>query len=228
MAERPIIFSAPMVQALLAGRKTQTRRIISGVPMFSAEYDKEWRPNVLPPSGSLPHEWSWWEGPAHGPSLYHKARLPYAPGDRLYVREAFRFDAEWDGCKPSVFDRADAILYDADAAQMKGLWGDPFKPGRLRPSIHMPRWASRITLAVTEVRVQRLNDISEADAKAEGAGYEMNDLGFSPISGQPHGCRSFRAGFARLWNSIHGPAAWDANRWVVAISFTVAKGNIDG
>ncbi|MEH7827630.1 hypothetical protein [Gemmobacter denitrificans] len=91
-----------------------------------------------------------------------------------------------------------------------------------RPSIHMPRWASRITLTVTDVRVQRLQQISEADAVAEGVSpiSEPNDLKWEHYS--PHG-----VAFAALWNSLHGHGAWEANPWVVVPTFTVAHGNID-
>ena len=92
-------------------------------------------------------------------------------------------------------------------------------PPRWRPSIHMPRSASRLTLTVTEVRVQRLQDISEEDARAEGIEGE-----FLPW---PQGYWTYRPYFAELWNSLHGPDAWDANPWVVALSFTVQHGNID-
>ncbi|MDQ5977252.1 MAG: hypothetical protein QG602_224 [Verrucomicrobiota bacterium] len=220
MTDRPIIFSAPMVRALLDGRKTQTRRVLGNSGpgrgrsnIFSAQIG--WSDSyVLDP----------------GNANWRERDTPYAPGDRLWVREAWRFDAEWDDCPPREFDGADAIHYEADGETRLHLWGNPFTPGRLRPPIHMPRWASRLTLIVTDVRVQRVQEISEADAKAEGA-----DDGFRQIVA-PGNCPEPRCDgvhygplwhFRDIWNSIHGPDAWDANPWVAAISFTVHRCNID-
>ena len=179
MTDHPIIFSAPMIRALLDGRKTQTRRILKAVS----------RKRTLTSRLADPH---------------------YATGDRLWVREAFQVCEDAD-----TGDRWD--VYRATTPDAVPLWRSP---------IHMPRWASRLTLTVTEVRVQRVQEISEADAVAEGADYAANNMGFSPISGQPHGVRTFKAGFAHLWNSIHGPDAWDANPWVAAYTVTVHLWNI--
>ena len=224
MTDKPVIFSAPMVQALLAGRKTQTRRIgrvRNGVTVANLEWDG--------PVGTV----------RTGRVTADHIAVPYAPGDRLYVREAIRFDAEWNDCKPTDFDRADAIHYEADGHQETRAWGDPFTPGRIRPSIHMPRWASRLTLTVTEVRVQRLQEISEADAVAEGvaevsAAWQDADEPATYPSFQAYGqdaCFSgagaARLSFMTLWSSLHGPDAWATNPWVVAVSFAVQNGNID-
>ena len=191
MTDRPIIFSEPMVKALIAGRKTQTRRLCEPT-----------------------------------------TRIGYALGDRLYVREAFQGHSAYEahGYKPSDWGNK-PIWYCADGEP------DPLYSAsiRKRPSIHMPRWASRLTLTVTDVRVQRLNDISEADAWAEGCRPgEMNDLGnpFPADEPDPSGIgeRGWDCAgdwFADLCNTIHGPSAWDANPWVVAISFDVRRGNID-
>ena len=218
MADRPILFSAPMVQALIAGRKTQTRRVLKH-PM--AGNDVRFLQPVL-----VDGKWCLaGETDKHLPFVWNEPPyLHYAPGDRLWVREAWSpndvapteavYRADHGDC--ACFSIWDAAKNDVGMAV-----------SRWRPSIHMPRWASRLTLTVTDVRVQRLQDISEADAMAEDADYAANNMGFSPISGQPHGVRTFKAGFAHLWNSLHGPDAWDANPWVVAISFTVRKGNID-
>jgi hypothetical protein len=97
----------------------------------------------------------------------------------------------------------------------------------------MPRWASRLTLTVTDVRVQRLHDISEADAEAEGIERLKSGRGFYDPTASKAAVRfgewtsTARQGFSRLWESIHGPSAWDANPWVVALTFTVEKRNID-
>lgn len=138
------------------------------------------------------------------------------PGDRLYVREAFvrGHDIDDDGniLAPRVWYRAtDGHLnwYDPDTETTRDT--PPWKP-----SIHMPRWASRLTLAVTDVRVQRLQDISRSDAMQEGCPFANMQDGPNP-----------KDWFTDLWNSLHGPDAWDANPWVVAVSFDVHHGNVD-
>ena len=198
MTDRPIIFSALMVRALLDGRKTQTRRVLGKtrgrVNIFNAEI--AWADSYVMDPGNA--EW--------------RARYtPYAPGDRLYVREAIDKASDRDG----VFYRAD---YEAQHGDATGLgW---------RPSIHMPRWASRLTLTVTEVRVQRLQEISAGDSIAEGVECETcTAMGQSACHGR--GCFASIDAYRTLWNSLHGPDAWATNPWVVAVSFTVQRGNID-
>lgn len=225
MADRPIIFSAPMVLALLAGRLSQTRRVLKDQPS----------PNE-PIGGASPYgqDWVWQHGMDGSIFRQMLPAPPYAPRDRLWVREAWRVDAEWDDCPPREFDGADAIHYEADGAQDTSLWGDPFRPGRLRSPIHMPRWASRLTLLVTDVRVQRLQEISEADARAEGS-FLGRCKCMPPLKSGDWFNRSFRQTacftcgeeFRHLWNSIHGSDAWDANPWVAALTFTVHRCNID-
>jgi len=232
---KPIIFSGPMVRAILAGTKTQTRRIVKDVPMFSADYDRQWNPHVCLPSGACPEHWTWWEGPAHGPSIYHTAKLPYAPGDLLWVREAWGW-LQIASMPPSP-DYPQFLKYRGTEPDAFAEWRSP---------IHMPRWASRITLEVTAVRVQRLQDISEDDAKAEGAterpeccGYGSLDPGWcmdwsrvgtkSRYSGNILQERDIamsmpRWAFASFWNSIHGTEAWNANPWVAAYSFRRVMG----
>lgn len=208
-----------MIRALMDGRKTQTRRIIKMNGRL---------PEYGGPSGCQDDPSLWgWEDAEHGDwiTLRREAgqrmgwldwRGAYAPGDRLWVREALDKVSE----PGAVFYRAD---YEAEfGVNSKGLgW---------RPSIHMPRWASRLTLTVTDVRVQRLQDISDADAVAEGCVWYDRLEGFTPCP-WPNDGRFFGsaavASFASLWNSIHGLEAWDANPWVVALTFTVCKGNID-
>lgn len=204
MADRPIIFSAPMVQALLAGRKTQTRRIINPQPTDEAVAD-----------GSFV---------ANANRLIRPAPIRYAVGDRLYVREAWHTNSSEDGKPPSEIDEGEFIWYVAD-----GEGGMPIS--RMRPSIHMPRWASRLTLLVTEVRVQRLQDISEEDARAEGCFVgKASGRVFENEAGMHFGgpqWTSARDWYADLWDTIHGADAWSANPWVVAVSFTAHLGNID-
>ena len=182
--DRPIIFSSPMVRALLDGRKTQTRRALNP------------QPETLP-------------------NGFAGSRLPYAFGDRLWVREAIDKVSE----PGDVFYRADYEAAHGNSGQGLG-W---------KSSIHMPRWASRITLTVTEVRVQRLQEISEADAVAEGIFHRPSD--FYPqgvwTHGGDEGWHTPEAAYRHLWNSLHGPDAWDENPWVVAITFTTERRNID-
>jgi hypothetical protein len=195
--DKPIIFSAPMVQALLAGRKTQTRRLLKKPAAIDAL--AVFGPKFLTLPGNVD-------------------LVGYAPGARLYVREAF-----WS-CPTALTESGwDVHAYRADD-------DGPARGRKLRPSIHMPRWASRLTLTVTEVRVQRLQEISEADAVAEGV-ERLNGAGpnrFSVWLGDGwFNDPSAQECYARLWRNIHGPDAWDANPWVAAISFTVQHGNID-
>ncbi|QCP84312.1 hypothetical protein EYE35_01050 [Cereibacter sphaeroides] len=208
MADRPIIFSAPMVRAMLDGRKSQTRRII-GQP----EAMQEWYQR--PDSGR-------WLLTENVGAPWIISALPWLPGDRLWVREGFVRYHDLDDNDMRVGPlktayRADGNFrwLDADTDTFRDC--PPWKP-----SIHMPRWASRLTLIVTEVRVQRLQEISEADAAAEGVTPidEPNELRWEHYA--PHG-----VAFRDLWNSLHGPEAWDANPWVAAITFTVHKANID-
>ena len=173
MKERPILFSGPMVRALLAGTKTQTRRVVKKLPIT---LNRE--TNSLEVDG---------ENIANG-RFAKLVACPYGqPGDRLWVRETFghfeRNDNFTPGCE--VFYRADGECLE-------------IKPWR--PSIHMPRWASRITLEITSVRVERLQDISEADAIAEG------------VYTDP--ARSAYDAYAQLWDEINGPGSWAANPWV--------------
>jgi hypothetical protein len=234
MTDRPIIFSAPMVRALLEGRKTQTRRMLKLDPK-PVEYDGMW----MWKEGI---RWGAVTNPTYPP-------LRYAPGDRLYVREAHslhnahgqgRDDGKrwgpWGGLPTTTSPDGAQIAYYREGFDRSGH-------GKWRPSIHMPRWASRITLTVTEVRVQRLKDIIEADAKAEGAsmrlecsGFRNQDPGWSmdwtraEMGKLPYSDISLpdpQMAFANLWNSLHGPDAWGANPWVVAYTFTVQRGNID-
>ncbi len=226
MTDRPIIFSAPMVRALLDGRKTQTRRVLGNSGpgrgrsnIFSAQIG--WSDSyVLDP----------------GNANWRERDTPYAPGDRLWVREAWARvpmtayrASEGVDQRQSPFDY-EAAIYRAGFDRSQGgiHWRSP---------IHMPRWASRLTLLVTDVRVQRLQEISEADARAEGIEPLKSGRGYyDPTVSHDQSRSIVRFGqyyslathaFSALWDSIHGPDAWDANPWVAAISFTVHRCNID-
>ncbi len=195
--------SAFPVSGLQAGRKTQTRRILKDQAAWAGKdaIVKRW-----------PHQ---------------KAGLPYAVGDRLYVREAWRATDTFDSYKPRDIPRHNQIFYEAT------LWPDEIpKRGKLRGPRAMCRWMSRLTLTVTEVRVERLNDISEADAVAEGlvpaSGAPLSDgrPGFYTADTDGPGLLPVSA-YALLWDTLHGPGAWAQNPFVAAITFTVERCNID-
>ncbi|MCW5705460.1 MAG: hypothetical protein KIT82_23115, partial [Bradyrhizobium sp.] len=157
----------------------------------------------------------------------------FAKGDRLFVREHWRTESRaYDDLAPSEMDADYPVIYEADAD-----WSDNKTVGRFRQGIHMPRWASRLTLTVTDVRVQRLQEISEADCVAEGP----PNVDYITISGpanglsglmvkepaQPHISMTPRTWYRELWNAINGAGSWDANPWIVALTFSVERRNID-
>lgn len=238
MTDRPIIFSGPMVRALLDGRKTQTRRVLKPWPGMQAGWLK---PEVLHAAptyylatveGHLgvqmqhPQAGKHYKGIDIDPmSPLTWVRLPYAPGDRLYVRENFigPYAYEVNGYPPRDWGNK-PIWFPADGPVPEKHAGQFWHCAR--PCIQMPRWASRLTLTVTDVRVERLQDISEADAVAEGC--ECDSDGWRDYQmPETQCCGTAIESFRSLWNSLHGPDAWDANPWVVALTFTVRHGNID-
>jgi hypothetical protein len=189
MTERPILFSAEMVRAILEGRKTQTRRAIKPVPTFNGG-------GACHDADALQQDYvePYW--------VFPKICKYGAPGDLLWVRETW-FDPQMDGGR---------VLYAADQPEVHPIH-------RRRPSIHMPRWASRITLRITDVRVERLQDISEDDAIAEG----VKPCTSTGWNGENLVVMTAREAFADLWNDINGPGAWDANPWVWVIAFERVK-----
>lgn len=224
MSDRPIIFSAPMVRALLDGRKTQTRRVLKPFEPKPGDGAKP-----LPKGLIVPHAFD----PKAGRFVvekesYHPPR--YAPGDRLWVREAW-----WTHCSLDTTAPRDLLTVAADheCGSPPPIWfgGDetPRAWGKARPSIHMPRWASRLTLHVEAVRVERLQDISDTDARAEGVALDDSACDHARASCSEIGCfgPGYRGPFAELWWQLHGPCAWDANPWVAAITFRVEHANID-
>lgn len=186
MKERPISFSAPMVRALLAGTKTQTRRALAPDLFISS-------------SGAVVRMKS--AGPAT--TGIEQAHCPYwrEPGDRLWVREAWRTVAEANTLPPRDLTPAHRVWFESDA---------PHQPaaGRYRPPMFMPRWASRITLEVTEVRVERLQDITRGDAMAEGCPFPNMARGEDP-----------RVWYEDLWCDLNGVESWRANLWVWVLEF---------
>lgn len=229
MKERPIIFSAPMVQAILDGKKTQTRRVIKPQPESKIDALGKARDAVLRSGGNVyfcDHS----DTSAHD-TPYVLATCPYGqPGDRLWVRETWCFredpyneDGEHDNtCVHYRADGYEVIALDDDGFRK---WNkDRSEASPWRPSIYMPRWASRITLEITKVRVERLNDISESDARAEG----ITDGGcWNCGESEPCGCADPLPmpcdSFARLWQQLHGDASWFSNPWVWVIEFEAVK-----
>ena len=201
MKERPILFIAAMVRAILAGTKTQTRRVVKRVSSdcigFFDDGDGEWAQRFMDERGS-PYLKAW------------RDRCPYGqPGDRLWVRETFYHDPE---------DRL--MLYRAD----DDFDGDQVDAGfKWHPSIFMPRKLSRLTLEITGVRAEQLQDISEADAIAEGVGPGGLSGGMfgAPGLGRSHYFATARDAYCALWESINGAGSWDANPWVWVIELKV-------
>jgi hypothetical protein len=212
MKERPILFSAPMVRALLDGTKTQTRRVVKPRPDWAMGKRCMLQPHEL--AGEV--------------NQGEYSNCPYGqPGDRLWVRETWCGEIDGhtsqliyneDGNTYKCLYRADGhhvVLDDGDGFTKTNKDGSEASPWK--PSIHMPRWASRITLEITAVRVERLQDISKADAQAEGivpdgdGGWHLADTRHymdDPISS-----------YASLWEYINGPGSWDLNPWVWVIEF---------
>lgn len=193
MKERPILFSAPMVRAILDGTKTQTRRVAHVT-------DEGCRPGfITPTAGFTPRRIE-----------SHYTYCPYGqPGDRLWVRETHAIVPRTAYANSVGVNQVLRPDDNHDAAVFREGW-ERSKPGRWRPSIHMPRWASRITLEIVRVRVERLHDISEQDAWAEGClGWDDDVTGGS----------SGYAEFWNLWESINGEGSWNKNPWVWVVEF---------
>lgn len=216
----PILFSGPMVRALLAGTKTQTRRILKP-PSEGAERCYRCDP--------ASRTWDFYSG--SGPSLrwHGSAHTRHMDGDLLYVRERFRGAAGYDRIPPKQWGNK-GIWFDADGEPDPKLWS--FLSGRSRPGIHLPRWASRITIEVEAVKVERLQDISEEDAAAEGIvgirrpRYRMD--GYGPMGTDQEEASQTRIGaYSKLWEAINGPKSWDANPFVTATTFKVHLKNVD-
>lgn len=209
--ERPILFSAPMIPPILADIKTQTRRLIKPVGNDEGFVVQDYGDGFWP-YRSEDGESGFYRD-RHGYDMEERIKCPYGqPGDRLWVREGHALDGR-------------RVFYRVGHVEDEGL--GPRVDVRWRPSIHMPRWASRITLEVTDVKVERLQDISEADALAEGIAYgptcdeEGRSGGFhwdrtrEDETVWPSAVAAYRA----LWESINGTGSWDANPHVWCISF---------
>lgn len=239
MRERPILFSGPLVRAILDGRKTQTRRLVKDAT--GAFWDHAgWRPVVV---GERIDRWESVDGDGR-PDGRHVASVgaprpacPYgAPGDRIYVRETWRTGVALDDWSPAKIAEAALeagyvkpwapLKYEADGATIsddnfhRGDFGGAW--GKTRVAIHLPRWASRLLLEVTEVRVQRLQEITEDDARAEGVDADTSACDHARRTCAEVACTGpgYRAAFADLWNEINGErASWASNPWVWVITF---------
>jgi hypothetical protein len=257
MTERPIPFSGPMVRAILAGRKSQTRRCLTPQPDAALDHHKgrivtRFNPvGAAVKTGLMAYEANDCAGPIFAfrqgkDSIKADISCPYGvPGDRLWVREAWTADFEWaeDVDKralrwwhemPAAFRGPANVIYTYyhaddsawhchpdEGPAYPASWApaeDDWEGVRWRPSIHMPRWASRLTLELTNVRVERLQDIGEDDAIDEGCGFDfdpLDDDGVEKFDATPRGH------FAQLWDKLHGHrrCGWQANPWVWVLEF---------
>lgn len=211
MTDRPILFNAPMVRAILAGTKTQTRRVVKPQPI-QKELSIQERV-ILGRFVRTGTVWNYAPGISTVtagecvPADWAEKKSPFGqPGDLLWVRETWRVGS----C-----DR-NTLWYSAGGPGgvkvLEGTTADKLARRNLgdynKPSLHMPRWASRITLEVTGVRVELLNDISRGDAMAEGCPFPNMAAGPDP-----------RDWYAELWDDINGPGSWSANPWVWVVEF---------
>lgn len=200
MKERPVIFNGEMVRAILDGRKTQTRRALNWKRQPYTEMAER-------DDGSL---WPWAEDGERGGDIWFSC--PFGEvGDRLWVRETF-MDLTGTGIEATT-GKFEGFAYRADTPV--GSYGDEVRKEyglKWTPSLHMPRKACRILLEITAVRVERLNDISHDDAKAEGCCYGRG-------GGIPDFAVTPADHFPTLWASIYGEESWRANPWVWVIEF---------
>lgn len=235
---RPILMSGPMVRSTIDGIKTQTRRIVKPQPFLDA------MGNFCSPGKKGQHS-CWGQRIDGAPCTrdFVKSRCPYGiPGDLLWVRETWAVGKCADGLKPRELSRRCWIYENG------GLWYEgqepthPISPrGAPRSSMFMPRWASRLTLEITDVRVERLQDISKSDAEAEGIEYAIRPFGdwklipgiwdFEGLvnDGEQRGDPPPAIKYAYLWNSINAKAGtrWADNPWVWVLTFAVHHANVD-
>jgi len=213
MSEHPIIFSGPMMRAILAGKKTQTRRVLKVQPL-----------DIIPMEGEYAGT-RWMVLMSREPNRGKVMRCRFGdPGDRLWVRETWRHYAN-EYCDGKTFAH---VKYAADEAKrvidishiedppVRSWWNTGRHPWQA--SIFMPRWASRLLLEITDVRVQRVQEITGEDCEAEGMTAFCDDGVHDPGD-------AMYAQFRDLWDSINAKRGypWSLNPWVWAISFRVAK-----
>lgn len=221
MADRPILFSGPMIRALLAGTKTQTRRTLKFQPAPGISIVRK----TIRPLDAAPYH-AFERRSVYG-NYAGELDIRIKRGDRLWVRETWQ-GLTFGDFRPTKHEPCE-VRYaatdpcaDLDAEARGYLW---------RPSIFMPRFASRLTLAVIDVRVERLHDISHEDALAEGI-VQLDRkawIGGGPLYGlhEGEGHDTATGAYNRLWRDINGDGSWAANPWVVVYDFNVHHGNID-
>ena len=201
ITERGMIFNAEMVRALLDGRKTQTRRPIKWKQTRFTEIGER-------EDGS---KWPWSEDAEHACDFWHPCPFG-AVGDRIWVREAFRVHSRATDVATLVYKASERNSWTEQTRRVPvAVCNKPATPEKWTPSLHMPRWASRILLEITGVRVERLRSMSQDDARAEGV---------IAASGPMEAGLAFR----ELWDSIYGEESWKANPWVWVIEFKRVEG----
>lgn len=233
MADIPMLFSASMVRANIEGRKTNTRRGLVRLRRFG-------KITEFGPSNTPGYDWHFRDSGLRWHDLHHDELLPLLKakvGDRIWVKEAWRVHG-WATDVATIMYRASENQSYTEMTKQFPVAGRkyiaPTPNQRWRSSLHMPRWISRLTLTVTDVAVERLQNISEADAIAEGI--KRHKSGWTPYSTAfydgdgvtPANYHSDpRESYRQLWNKINGFGAWEANPWVVVYRYTVERRNID-
>lgn len=215
ITERGMIFNGEMVRALLDGRKTQTRRIVKGTDS-AVKSCKEWNINgeeVFVVLGEKDHTGM---NPVLG-----AISCPFgAVGNRIWVREAFRVHSRATDVATLVYKASERNSWTEQTHRVPvAVCNKPATPEKWTPSLHMPRWASRILLEITDVRVERLNAINEHDAQAEGVAKLRGGFWKHYQPGWTQHQLSARGSFVTLWKSIYGDESWNSNPWVWVIKF---------
>ena len=235
MKERPILFSDPMVKAILEGRKTQTRRIVTPGNSVSfgaigskcvVDFERSTNENVSYLKVPFRHKKDEWESDPCGDTR-GRIGCRWEVGDHLWVRETLQLIEVDD--YPQQFAWGYAADQEPIPQTLVNTTTLPYvEPYQKCPSIFMPRWASRILLEIVSVRVERLQDISEGDAQAEGIHYpyeweEPNRDQNGEFLGGSQFCYSYIPPYQELWEPINGPGSWEANPWVWVVEFKVVK-----
>lgn len=214
--DRPILMNGPMVRAVLDGSKTQTRRIMR----IPDGIKPEWLQCNLYFKGTA--QMNTGAAPCSAPMAGWSATCPLGqPGDRLWVREAWRSYASLDDIPPRNIAQGAGIQYEAGGSNLNGR-EKVEGMGKYRPSMFMPHWASRITLEITNIRVEQLQDISEEDAATEGI-YLHADGNYTNYLSETGYALNAKSSFSSLWESINGPGSWDTNPWVWVVEFKAVK-----
>ncbi|HCI5777223.1 TPA: hypothetical protein NPN96_001465 [Klebsiella quasipneumoniae subsp. quasipneumoniae] len=213
ITERGMIFNGEMVRALLDGRKTQTRRIVKGTDS-AVKFCKEWNINgeeVFVVLGEKDHTGM---NPVLG-----AISCPFgAVGNRIWVREAFRVHSRATDVATLVYKASERNSWTEQTHRVPvAVCNKPATPEKWTPSLHMPRWASRILLEITDVRVERLNAINEHDAQAEGVAKLRGGFWKHYQPGWTQHQLSASGSFVTLWKSIYGDESWNSNPWVWVI-----------